>query len=244
MVQKIKLTIVLFSFAFAMNAQNWNKNVSEIKGNGNLIKKTISTSEYDEINIGGFFDVIFVNGKEGNISIEGEENIIPFIEIEVQDGNLSIKFKKNMNIKTSKKHTITVPITKISKISLGGSGNISNENIIKSEDFSVSLGGYGNIKLQLETSTTNINIGGSGNIDLSGKTNQFICSIAGAGNVNAFELNSEDSNATIAGSGSVKMTANKKIRAKIVGSGNIYYKGNPTKKDVKSVGSGKIINQN
>jgi hypothetical protein len=61
---------------------------------------------------------------------------------------------------------------------------------------------------------------------------------------NAFDLNSEVTNATIAGSGNIKTTVTKKIKAKVVGSGNIYYSGNPAEKEVKSVGSGKIIHQN
>ena len=241
--QKLKLSIVLFLFTFAIKSQNWG-NGERVRGNGKIITETRSTSEYDEINVGGSFDVVLVKGKEGSIKIEGEENIIPFIEIEVSRGSLQIKYKKNSYVNTTKKLTITVPITNIDKISLGGSGNISNVGIIKTNEFSASLGGSGNIKLQIDTNSMSVNIGGSGNIEISGKTTEFNCSVAGSGNISAFNLNSEITNATIAGSGSVKTTVNKKIKAKVVGSGNIYYKGKPAEKDVKSVGSGEIINQN
>lgn len=241
--KNLKLSIVLFLSSFAINSQNWG-NGEKVKGNGNIITETRTTSEYDEISAGGSFDVVLVKGKEGSIKIEGEENIIPFIEIEVKNGNLQIKYKRNANISTTKKMTITVPFTKISKVSLGGSGSITNENVIKTTDFSASLGGSGNIKLTIETTSMSVNIGGSGNIELSGKTNEFECSVAGSGNVNAFDLNAEVTNATIAGSGNIKTTVTKKIKAKVVGSGNIYYSGNPAEKDVKSVGSGKIIHQN
>ena len=241
--QKLKLSIVLFLFTFAINSQNWG-NGERVKGNGKIVTETRTTSEYGEISVGGSFDVVLVKGKEGSIKIEGEENIIPYIEVEVSNGNLQIKYKKNTNINTTKKLTITVPITNIDKISLGGSGNISNVGVIKTNDFTASLGGSGNIKLQIETNEMSVSIGGSGNIEISGKTTEFNCSVAGSGNVSAFSLNSDNTNATIAGSGSVKTTVNKKIKAKVVGSGNIYYKGNPAEKDVKSVGSGEIINQN
>lgn len=241
--QKLKLSLVLFLLTFAIHSQNWG-NGEKVKGNGKIITETRTTSEYNEISVGGSFDVVLVKGKEGNIKIEGEENIIPYIETEVSRGNLQIKYKKNTNINTTKKLSITVPITTIDKISLGGSGNISNVGVIKINEFSASLGGSGNIKLQIDTNAMSVNIGGSGNIEISGKTTEFTCSVAGSGNVNAFNLNSDNTTATIAGSGSVKTTVNKKIKAKVVGSGNIYYKGNPAERDVKSVGSGEIINQN
>ena len=73
---------------------------------------------------------------------------------------------------------------------------------------------------------------------------EFNGSIAGSGNISAYELISENTNATIAGSGSIKTTVISKIKGKVVGSGNIYYKGTPSETDLKSVGSGEIINKN
>ncbi|WP_445757026.1 head GIN domain-containing protein [Polaribacter sp.] len=167
---------------------------------------------------------MLVKGKEGNIKIEGEENIFSFIETKLSGNTLQIKYKKNTNIQTTKKSTVTVPIINISKISLVGSGNLSNIGIFKSNELSVSLGGSGNIKLQIDTKELNANIGGSGNIYLSGKTTEF--------------------NGSIAGSGSIKTTVISKIKGKVVGSGNIYYKGTPSETDLKSVGSGEINNKN
>ncbi|NCT10710.1 MAG: DUF2807 domain-containing protein [Flavobacteriia bacterium] len=242
--QKSIFTAFIFLISLISNAQNWMGNGDKIKGNGKIVTINRIISEYDEINVGGSFDVLLVRGKEGNIKIEGEENIVPLIETTLTGNTLQIKFKKNTNIYTTKKLIVTVPITTISKISLGGSGNISNEGVFKSNDLSVSLGGSGNIKLQIDTNELNANIGGSGNIDLSGKTTEFNSSIAGSGNISAYELISKNSTATIAGSGSIKTTTTSKIKAKVVGSGNIYYKGTPSETDLKSVGSGEIINKN
>lgn len=241
--QKTKLVIVIFLTSFAMNAQNWG-NGEKVIGNGKMVTVNRTTSDYDDISVGGSFDVILIKGKEGNIVIEGEENIIPYIETEMQGKKLQIRYKKNTNISTTKKLVVKVPYNKIDKISLGGSGNITNEGIIKSIEFSASLGGSGNITLKIESDEINANIGGSGNIELTGKTKELTCSIAGSGNINAYDLTADTTNATIAGSGSVKTTVSTKISAKVVGSGNIYYKGNPTYTDLKSVGSGDIINKN
>lgn len=242
--QKTTLTAIILFISFISNAQNWMGSGEKIKGNGKIVTINRTTSEYDEISVGGSFDVILVKGKEGNIKIEGEENIVPLIETELNGNTLQIKYKKNTNIYSTKKLTVTVPVTNISKISLGGSGNVSNDGILKSNELSVSLAGSGNIKLQIDAKELNANIGGSGNIEFSGKTTEFNGSIAGSGNISAYELISETTNATIAGSGSIKTTTTSKIKAKVVGSGNIYYKGNPSETDLKSVGSGEIINKN
>lgn len=242
--QKTVFTIILLTFTFSINAQSWFGNSKKIKGNGNVISVNRTTDSFNGVAAGGSFDVVLVKGKEGKITIEGEENIIPYIETEVSGGTLKIKYKKNTNIRTTKRLTVTVSFKDIESVALGGSGNITSKETIKANDFSVSLGGSGNIDLKIDSDTVSTNIGGSGNIDLKGNTNELKCSIAGSGSIRAYDLITDELNATIAGSGSIKTTVKNKINAKLVGSGSVYYKGNPKHIDSKSVGSGSIVERN
>jgi hypothetical protein len=243
MYQKISLSILLIAFTVSTNAQKWGSS-KKIKGNGKVVTVKRTTSDYDGIGIGGSFDVKLVKGNEGNITIEGEENIIPYIITEVKGNTLEVKFKKNTNIRTTKRLTVTITYKDIDKVSLGGSGNLTSEGVIKSKNFKVSLGGSGNIALQTESNYVTASIGGSGNIILSGSTSDFRCSIAGSGSIKAYDLSTDEITATIAGSGNIKTTVKTRIKAKVVGSGSVYYKGNPKYTDVKSVGSGDIIDKN
>lgn len=244
MFKKIILTTLILTVTLSVNAQNWFGNSKKIKGNGKVVTVNRTTSDYDGISVGGSFDVILVKGKEGNITIEGEENIIPFIETEIKGNTLKIQFEKNTNIRTTKRLTVTVTYKDIDKVALGGSGNITNEGTIKSNDFTVALGGSGNITLTIDADEISSKIGGSGNIKLTGSTNDLSCSIAGSGSIKAYELDTDTVHATIAGSGNVRTTVKTKIKAKVVGSGSVYYKGNPKYIDSKSVGSGDVIDRN
>ena len=241
--KKIILTSLILTLTFAVNAQNWFGS-KKIKGNGNVVTVTRTTSDYDGVSVGGSFDVVLVKGKEGKITIEGEENIIPYIETEVSGNTLKIKYKKNTNIRTTRRLTVTVPYQSIESVALGGSGKISSDTIIKAESFNVSLGGSGDINVKVNADTVKANIGGSGNINLEGKANNFKCSIAGSGSIKAYGLETVELKANVAGSGSIKATVKSKISAKLVGSGSVYYKGNPKHINSKSVGSGDIIERN
>ena len=241
--KKIILTSLILTLTFAVNAQNWFGS-KKIKGNGNVVTVTRTTSDYDGVSVGGSFDVVLVKGKEGKITIEGEENIIPYIETEVSGNTLKIKYKKNTNIRTTRRLTVTVPYQSIESVALGGSGKISSDTIIKTESFNVSLGGSGDINVKVNADTVKANIGGSGNINLEGKANNFKCSIAGSGSIKAYGLETVELKANVAGSGSIKATVKSKISAKLVGSGSVYYKGNPKHINSKSVGSGDIIERN
>lgn len=244
MLKKITLTLFIAAFTISANAQNWWGSSKKIKGNGNVVTVDRTTSDYEGIAIGGSFDVILIKGKEGNISIEGEENLIPYIQTEVKRGTLQIKFEKSINVRTTRRLTVTVTYDDIDMISLGGSGNIKSKGTIKANKFKVSIGGSGNITLDVEADDISSNIGGSGNIKLSGYANELNCSIAGSGSIKAYELKVDVLNASIAGSGSITTTVANKIKANVVGSGSIYYKGNPSDISKKSVGSGSVLNRN
>jgi len=242
--KKIIFTSILLSIGFSINAQDWWGNAKKIKGNGNLVTVERTTSSYDEISARGSFDLVLVHGEEGEISIEGEENIIPLLETKIEHHTLKIYYKKYTHINTTKKLTVTVPFKNIKGVRLGGSGNITSNNLIKATSFKVSLGGSGNIALKIDADKVTSSIGGSGDIALSGCINELICSIAGSGNINAYELTTNTLDASIAGTGNVHIQVQNDIHAKIIGSGNVYYKGNPTEIKNRSIGSGSIIDKN
>jgi hypothetical protein len=241
--KKLFLTSIILTIALSVNAQSW-WNSKKVKGNGNVVTQTRTTSDYDGISVGGSFDVILVKGKEGKITLKGEENILPYIETEIKGNNLKIQFKKNVNVKTTRRLTVTVTFQDIDKISLGGSGNVMSKDLIKASSLKVSIGGSGNIEAQVDAENLKAAVAGSGNIKLTGNADQLTCSIAGSGDVKAYGLQTDTTKASIAGSGSVRVSVKTKIKASIAGSGSVYYKGNPKYVDSKSAGSGSVVSKN
>ncbi|HQV37276.1 MAG TPA: DUF2807 domain-containing protein, partial [Flavobacterium sp.] len=63
---------------------------------------------------------------------------------------------------------------------------------------------------------------------------------AGSGDIKAFELVSENAKVNVSGSGDIKVNCTEFIEARVAGSGDIEYKGNPKKVDTKVAGSGTI----
>lgn len=236
-----KLLTLLFLSAISLSttAQNWL--TSKVKGNGNLITEKRTTSSYNGVNSSGSFHVILVEGEEGKLLIKAEENILPHIETEVENNTLKIGFKKGLNIRTTKKVVITVPVTSIENVTLSGSGKIESKNVLKAESMITKLSGSGRIDLILNTEETNTTITGSGSINLEGTTINFNTKLTGSGDVKAYNLKSEEVMIKITGSGSVKTNVSNRIAAKITGSGNVYYEGNPKYVNSKTSGSGNII---
>tara|TARA_R110002050_G_scaffold233063_1_gene368728 strand:- start:11987 stop:12721 length:735 start_codon:yes stop_codon:yes gene_type:complete len=237
---KKRTVLFLVSILFATTSYaQWSK----IKGNGIMKTITRSTSEYDGIKCAGSMDFVLINGVEGHITIEGEENLLEYIITEVKNNTLIVKVKNGKNIKSSKNKTmkITIPFKDISKVSLSGSGYLWNKNFLSSTNLDVSLAGSGDVILDIETSSTEVSIAGSGDIKLKGNTNNLKANISGSGNFHGFDLQTNNTEVSVSGSGYAKVVSNKTLKARIAGSGDISYKGNPEKEDTKVTGSGRIF---
>ncbi len=218
----------------------WGKT---IKGNGNNVTIERSTGDYDRIAVSGWFDVDLVSGNEGDITLQGDENLLEYIITEVKDGKLVIKTEKGVNLKSSSWKSeirITVPVQSISSVSMSGSGDIVGKTKIKSDNFSTAMSGSGDITLDIDSSTISASMSGSGDITLSGTTKDFDATVSGSGDIEAYNLEADNVSATVSGSADIQVTAKKSIKARVSGSGDISYRGNPEKVDTKTSGSGDI----
>ena len=220
-------------------------NAQKIKGNGNIVTIERSTDDYDAIAVSGWFNVILVDGQEGKLSIKGEENLLEYIKTEVKEGKLVIKVKKGYNLQPSswKKDGgiyVTVPVESVNEVTLSGSGDIVGKKTISTSEFSTNMSGSGDITLDVESKTVSASMSGSGDINLSGTTEVFDVQISGSGDIEAYDLIADTVDASISGSADIKVTANKMLKARVSGSGDIHYRGDATKLDTKSSGSGDI----
>jgi hypothetical protein len=106
-----------------------------------------------------------IQGAEGLIEVNIEDNLVEYLEIENNNGNLKIKWKEFSNIQTSKGVDIKIPVEDFDKITLAGSGEIFNKEMLKLNELDLTMAGSGNIKLNLSTNSLVANLAGSGDIE-------------------------------------------------------------------------------
>ncbi len=234
------ITLVLALCTVAITNAQWGK---RIKGDGNIVTIERSVGDYDGVALAGWFDVDLVEGREGELTLEGESNLLEYVQTEVKNGNLVIKVERGVNLRPSswgKGIRITVPVESISEVSLSGSGDIVGKTRIESNNFSTRIAGSGDISLMVEAERVEAALSGSGDINLSGRTMDFDVQVSGSGDIKAYDLEAEHVTAAVSGSADIKVTANQSIDARVSGSGDIHYRGNPKKINSKSSGSGDI----
>ena len=190
-----------------------------VVGSKNYISQEVKADHFNEIKLLGSANISYHQDTRSHVEIHGSDNIIPLVETYVDGNTLMIKFKKN------------VSIWKDIEFHINGSGNIQGEGL-NCRRMAVSINGSGDVRLQqIESQECQAGISGSGNINLKGKAIQAKYAIAGSGNIQAADLEAENTDASISGSGNISCYASQKLVARVKGSGDIAYKGNPQEVD-------------
>ena len=223
--------------ATEMQAQ-WKKN--KVKGNGNITTKTVTTSDYDQVKVVGSLTVDLVSGNEGSISVTADDNLHEYIEIESNDGVLKVKMKKGVSYSSKHDIVVKVPFKDLSEVSLTGSGDVRSESPIKGSNLSLMVTGSGDMVLAVDGDTVDAKITGSGDMKLSGSANNLEVKVTGSGDFEGYTLNAASTEVYVSGSGDAEVNAKNNLKARVSGSGDIRYTGNPGKSDTKVMGSGSI----
>lgn len=211
----------------------------------NADEQTRKVDPFTEISLRISANVHLEQGAKQNLEIVAKASTLEQIITEVKEGKLIIRFPtKNLFHNDFRPGEITIYITtpEINALSVVGSGNIVADDQIKTKIMDLDLSGSGNINLsELLAERVKTVISGSGNIVLAGKqtAQDLSVAISGSGNFKGMDYSSKDVSIKISGSGNAFVEAQDNLYIRLLGSGNVTYKGKPAV-DQSTTGSGTV----
>ena len=212
----------------------------QIKGNGILSSQDRSVKQAGKIKLLGSYDVEISQGPTTSVKVEADENILPYIITEEENGFLVIKSRDHVSFSSDHELKVYITTDKLEQIQLVGSGNIIGKTKFSGGDkLILKIAGSGDMNLEVNTPQIQGEIAGSGTMTLKGETRDETIHISGVGDYDADALKAENATVKIAGSGNVKVFADMNLDINIAGVGSVYYKGAATIKQSIS-GSGEV----
>lgn len=213
---------------------------ASVSGNGKIRDENREISNIYEVRTSGSIDVEIRSGNNYSLKVQDDENLLPYVITEVDDGVLNVHYKDGYSIlRDHAKVIITAPT--LEKLSSSGSADITSVGIIKnSNQIEINTSGSGDINAQVDAPSIRVSGSGSGNITLSGRTKDFDCKISGSGDVKCANLKSENADVHVAGSSDVHVFASVTLKVSVTGSGDVYYGGNPSSPEIHITGSGTV----
>lgn len=215
----------------------------QVKGDGKVVREARSVSGFDGISLSGNFELKVRQSGTGRVELEGDGNLLPYVETKVVDGRkgktLEISVKRGYQVYAKQPLRVEVDLASLRAVGIAGSGKAELDSI-KSELLDLSVAGSGTVVApRVEAGRLNLNIAGSGDIVAGGKAGEASVSIAGSGDVRAAELAADEVKVSISGSGDAAVQAVRRLKVSIAGSGDVRYSGNP-EMSTSIAGSGSV----
>lgn len=211
------------------------------RGIGPTVTRVLELPSFTGIDLKISGKVILRQGSQQLVEVEGQENIIDLLRLNVSNNVWNIRFDDCVRNHEELVFYITLP--DIRSLDISSSGTIYGDNEFTGNDINLRISGSGDMDLALDYDEVDARISGSGDMKLEGVCNEFDLDIDGSGDFHAFDLKAEDGDIDIAGSGDAEVWVTDHLEVRITGSGNIYYLGNPTM-NIHITGSGKVLDAN
>jgi hypothetical protein len=212
-----------------------------IYGRGGIVTRDYTIDNFDEIALYGYADVFLTRDAQTSLRIEGQENILTALNVEVNNGELRIG--RNNCFKDSEKLNVFISTPSLRGVKISGLCDVYSSSTFTGTGFDASIDGSGLMELALDVQEFNALISGDGDIVATGKANTQTIRISGIGDMQLFELKGQRGDIHIDGLGNVEINVSEKLDVTVRGSGDIYYLGTPDiTQDIS--GSGNIINAN
>ena len=244
-----QLQWMLFASVITLTASSCFVNINDedgffgscIDGAGPIVTRELTVAPFEGIELPISGDVFLTQGPEQKVIVEGKDNIIDEIELDVQNGIWKIEFNRCVRDIDLLRVFITVP--DLTRIRVSGSGDVVSENTFVIQDLEIDIPGSGNVDLSLDADDLDIDIPGSGRLTLEGLADETKYRISGSGDVHAFNLECRVADISVPGSGDLEVFVTELLKVRISGSGDVFYRGDPAL-DISITGSGDVIDAN
>lgn len=235
-ISKIIITILI---SLLLTSCQWDINFGEgKKGNGNVVSESRNiTEDFTVVDAAEGLDVYITQGKEFNIEVEADENIIEFITTDIEGGILYVQTEERIGRAKSKKIFVTLPEVEAIRASSGS--DVYGQGVITGNKVDISCSSGADIKLEVNTESLTCDASSGADIDVSGKTVNFRANASSGADIDGRELTAENCIADASSGGDISVNATKELTASASSGGDVSYSGNPeiVNKSKSSAGS-------
>jgi len=240
---KQRILVILFVACLvtltACNVINAGQQV--VRGAGKVVSETRSVSAITDVSHSTIGDLTISLGDQETLTVEAEDNLLPYLETSVSNGMLTIRSKSNVALLTSRPIRYHLTVKSLQSLANNSSGNMIAPKI-SGQIITINLNSSGNITLdEVQADTLKVQNSSSGDLTINGgQVGRQEINLSSSGKYQAPDVKSQFAQITINSSGEANIWVTEQLDAEIYSSGNVRYYGSPQITQQFS-SSGKVI---
>ena len=178
-------------------------------------------------------------GKTEGITVEADDNIIPYIKTEIKNGQLNIFLDPEVIVRGYTAMNVSVSMPIITDINVAAAGRLEGSSPFTVNKLEIVASGAGSVKLEVKGSEVDVEASGAARLELKGEVEQFDLEMSSAATLKGWELRVKNCDAEISGAAKAEVSISGQLEAEISSAGILIYDGNPriTKQNVTGRGT-------
>ncbi len=237
-------TLVIVSILMLLSS--CGKESTCFKGTGAIIKEQREMFEHvTNIATEDNIDIVITQSNEASLTVEGGENLLPYIKTEINENVLSISSDNRCGMFRDNSIPITMYLSlpNIVRIDYTGQGNITCTNKLHLDFLDIdSKGGTGSINLDVAVNSLELKQhSGPADFTFTGEVGNMYVYTLGQGWFYLDGLVANTAHINHSGIGDAFVNVTKQLSVEMRSKGSVYYVGNPVVEVSPRLGSGVIV---
>lgn len=236
-----KMRVFLLILALALSACGLEQQLDIVRGSGDMASEARAIEGVRGVTLATLGELIIEVGSEEALTIEAEDNLLPYLEATVRGGTLTIGSKNGVNLMPTEPVTYYLTVTELESLAVSSSGDIEAP-ALEAERFTIRSSSSGDIHVQrLNAERLDVEISSSGNIRIDdGAVDREEVEIHSSGIFAAEDVQCEDASIEISSSGDATVWVSGDLDARLSSSGNLNYYGSADVSESVS-SSGRVV---
>lgn len=226
------LSLVLLNLPFDAQSQR-------VRGSRNVESEMRQVPFFDAVQVGGSIDLYVTQGEEFRIEVVADDNLLQYIETNVNNGVLEVATKSGLSIRGYEEMKVYVTAPRFTSLRAAGSCDVYSTVAIVQDDLKLKASGSSDLKIEMAVRFLEIECNGSSDAILSGKAETVTASFSGSSDLKASNLDTQFLDLQLSGSSDATIQVQQEVTGSLKGSSDLRVIGNPVVK-VSTSGSSSV----
>lgn len=232
----------------------------QTRGSGNMITRTIDAPDFHSIDASRAVNVVIVDDASGEITIEADDNIMEYVVVKAQNGELRVGLKNNVSGLGNYTVTVTVPDNgKIRELEASSAATITTETPLTVDKLELDASSAARIEVTATVTSGSAEASSAANIDaaiqavnfeadassaaritLRGATDKFDVEASSASRIHASEFVSATCHVEASSAANASVNSSKRLIVYSSSGASVDYTGECTDITLKKSSGGGI----
>jgi len=197
---------------------------AQIKGSGNITKRTTELGAFNAVEAGGAQEVVLINSDVYSVVTETNENLQDLISYQINNGKLKFKYS---NIKKYDKMKFYLTAPEFNEVRIEGAAELTCDGLLVGDNIKIYCSGASEADLNLEYNNVITKVSGASELRLEGKAASHVSEASGASELHASDLITQNTVISASGASDCFVNVENNLTYTVSGGSSIKYTKTP-----------------